>query len=144
MPADYVMQGMIADTGGHSHLFKHHHTVALITDWVLHPFAHLRSSPMAQMAAARGVDPAVARRHHCPLEIDRAEMDCDTCAYRRVILVEIDHGRPGHISGRSLLAGGVVRTPVGYIDLEVATGKIVHIRPVDKGTAWKDVPTPEI
>ncbi len=144
MPADYVMQGMIADTGGHSHLFKHHHTVALITDWVLHPFAHLRSSPMAQMAAARGVDPAVARRHHCPLEIDRADLACDTCPYRRVILVEIDSGRPVHISGKSLLAGGVVRTPVGYIDLEVATGKIVHIRPVEKTTTWKDVPTPEI
>jgi protein-S-isoprenylcysteine O-methyltransferase Ste14 len=144
MPADYVMQGMIADTGGHSHLFKHHHTVALITDWVLHPFAHLRSSPMAQMAAARGVDPAVARRHHCPLEIDRPDLECDTCPYRRVILVEIDHGAAGHLSGSSLLAGGLVRTPVGYIDLEVATGKIVHIRPVDKSTAWKDVPTPEI
>jgi protein-S-isoprenylcysteine O-methyltransferase Ste14 len=144
MPADYVMQGMIADTGGHSHLFKHHHTVALITDWVLHPFQHLRSSPMAAMAASRGVDPALARRHHCPLEIDRPEMDCDACTYRRVILVEIGHRQAGHVSGSSLLAGGVVRTPVGYIDLDVKTGKIVHIRPVDKSTAWKDVPTPEI
>jgi len=144
MPADYVMQGMLADTGRPSHLFKHHHTVALITDWVLHPFAHLRRSPMAAMAAARGVDPAVARRHHCPLAIDRPEMACDHCAYRRVILVEIDPGRPGHISGRSLLAGAAIRIPVGYIDLEVDTGKIVHIRPVEKSTAWKDVPTPEI
>lgn len=144
MPADYVMQGMIADTGGHSHLFKHHHTVALITDWVLYPFEHLRSSPMAHMAASRGVNPAVARRHHCPLEIDRADLDCDACSYRRVILVEIDHGQTGHISGRGLLAGGTVRTPVGYIDLDVKTGKIVHIRTVEKGTAWKDVPTPEI
>jgi protein-S-isoprenylcysteine O-methyltransferase Ste14 len=144
MPADYVMQGMIADTGGHFHLFKQHHTVALITDWVLHPFAHLRSSPMARMAAMHGVDPAVARRHHCPLEIDRPELACDSCPYRRVILVEIDHSQKGHVSGSSLLAAGMVRTPVGYIDLEVATGKIVHIRPVAKGTAWKDVPTPEI
>ncbi len=144
MPADYVMQGMIADTGGHSHLFKHHHTVALITDWVLHPFAHLRRSPMAQMAASRGVDPAVARRHHCPLQIDRPGMTCDNCSYRRVILVEIDRGQAGHSSGRSLLSGRAIRTPVGYIDLEVGTGKIVHIRPVEKSTAWKDVPTPEI
>lgn len=144
MPADYVMQGMIADTGGHSHLFKHHHTVALITDWVLNPFEHLRSSPMAHMAAARGVDPAVARRHHCPLEIDRAEINCDSCSYRRVILVEIDHRRKEHVSGSSLLAGGTVRTPVGYIDLDVKTGKIVHIKQVAKSHAWKDVPTPEI
>ena len=144
MPADYVMQGMIADTGGHFHLFKQHHTVALITDWVLHPFAHLRSSPMAHMAAMKGVDPAMARRHHCPLEIDRADLDCDTCSYRRVILVEIDHGRAGHISGSSLLAGGTVKTPVGFIDLDTQTGKIVNVKQVAKGTAWKDVPTPDI
>ncbi len=144
MPADYVMQGMIADTGGHSHLFKHHHTVALITDWVLHPFAHLRTSPMAQMAASRGIAPAVARRHHCPLEIDRADLKCEDCPYRRVILVEAERPQPGHLSGRSLLSGAVVRIPVGYIDLEVDTGKIVHSRPVDMGTAWKEVPTPEI
>jgi protein-S-isoprenylcysteine O-methyltransferase Ste14 len=144
MPADYVMQGMIADTGGHSHLFKQHHTVALITDWVLHPFEHLRRSPMAQMAASRGVDPVLARRHHCPLGIDRPDLNCAACPYRRVILVEIAHPQPGRLSGRGLLAGGVVRTPVGYLDLEVSTGKIVHIRPVDRGTAWKDVPTPDI
>ena len=51
MPADYIMQGMIADTGDRSHLFKHHHTVALITDWVCHPFAHLRRPPGGHMAA---------------------------------------------------------------------------------------------
>ena len=144
MPADYVMQGMIADTGGHFHLFKQHHTVALITDWVLHPFAHLRSSPMAHMAAMKGVDPAMARRHHCPVGLDLPDMSCDTCSYRRVILVEIDHGQAGHISGSSLLSSGTVRTPVGFIDLDTRTGKIVQIKQVVKGTAWKDVPTPDI
>jgi len=144
MPADYVMQGMIADTGGHSHLFKEHHTVGLITNWVLHPFAHLRSSPMAHMAAMMGVDPAVARRHHCPVGLDLPDMSCDTCFYRRVILVEIDHGQAGHISGSSLLSSGTVRTPVGFIDLDTQTGKIVQIKQVAKDTAWKDVPTPDI
>jgi protein-S-isoprenylcysteine O-methyltransferase Ste14 len=144
MPADYVMQGMIADTGGHFHLFKQHHTVALITDWVLHPFAHLRSSPMAHMAAMHGMDPAVARRHHCPLQIERADISCDTCSYRRVILVEIDHLPAGSNSGSSLLAIGTVKTPVGFIDLDTRTGKIVNVKQVARGTAWKDVPTPDI
>jgi hypothetical protein len=45
MRPDYIMQGMIADTGDRSHLFKHHHTVALIVDWVIHPFEHLRRPP---------------------------------------------------------------------------------------------------
>jgi protein-S-isoprenylcysteine O-methyltransferase Ste14 len=144
MPADYIMQGMIADTGDRAHLFKHHHTVALITDWVLHPFAHLRRPPAAHMAAMHGVDPAVARRHHCPAELNQAGMDCDTCTIRRVILVEVTpaSGKPG--SGESLLAGNVTRTPVGYIDLDAKDGRIIHVRPVAKSTAWKDVPTPEI
>ena len=37
MPVDYIMQGMIANTGGESHLYKQHHTVGLIIDWVLYP-----------------------------------------------------------------------------------------------------------
>ena len=44
MPVDYIMQGMIADTGTEFHLYKKHHTVAMINEWVLHPFQHLRAS----------------------------------------------------------------------------------------------------
>ncbi len=144
MPADYIMQGMIADTGDHSHLFKHHHTVALITDWVLHPFAHLRRPPAVHMAAMHGVDPAVARRHHCPAEINQEAMDCDTCTVRRVILVEVTTAKGKAASGKNLLAGGVTRTPVGFIDLDAKDGRIIHVRPVAKSHAWKNVPTPEI
>ena len=42
MPPDYIMQGMIADTGGDWKLYKQHHAVAMIADWVFHPFRHLR------------------------------------------------------------------------------------------------------
>ena len=144
MPADYIMQGMIADTGDRSHLFKHHHTVTLITDWVLHPFAHLRRPPAAHMAAMHGVDPAIARRHHCPAEVSQAAMDCDTCTVRRVILVEVTPAPGKSVSGKNLLAGGVTRTPVGFIDLDAKDGRIIHVRPVAKSHAWKQVPTPEI
>ncbi len=144
MTADYIMQGMIADTGDRAHLFKHHHTVALITDWVFHPFAHLRRPPAAHMAAMHGVAPAVARRHHCPVGLDQAGMDCDTCTIRRVILVEVTAASGQRLSGESLLAGGVTRTPVGFIDLDAKDGRIIHVRPVAKSHAWKDVPTPEI
>jgi protein-S-isoprenylcysteine O-methyltransferase Ste14 len=144
MPPDYIMQGMIADTGGHSHLYKQHHTVALITDWVLHPFAHLRRPPAAQMAAMHGVDPALARRHHCPLGIDQTNLQCNECPYRRVILVETDSPAGGRLAGSAALGVEVARTPVGFVDLNVQTGKIVKAARVATGTAWKDVPTPEI
>ncbi len=144
MPADYIMQGMIADTGDRSHLFKHHHTIALISDWVFHPFAHLRRPPAAHMAAMHGVDPKVARRHHCPVGLHEAAMDCDTCTIRRVILVEATPA-PGQAAyGEDLLAGNVTRIPVGFIDLDTQDGKIVNAKSVAKSTAWKDVPTPEI
>jgi protein-S-isoprenylcysteine O-methyltransferase Ste14 len=144
MPADYIMQGMIADTGAHFHLFKKHHTVALIVDWVLHPFDHLRRPPAAQMAAMNQADPKLARRHHCPVGIDRPDMDCATCTIRRVVLLEADQGRRQPGSGQSLLALNTTRTPVGFVDLDAHHGDLIKAQPVAKGTAWKDVPTPEI
>jgi hypothetical protein len=144
MPVDYVMQGMIADTGGEFHLFKKHHTLALITDWVLHPFDHLRRPPASHMAAMLGADPQTARRHHCPLRIDRADLDCETCTYRRVILVEVEPAQGKFTAGPDLLALKTTRIPVGFIDINGADGQIVTANPVHRGTAWKDVPTPEI
>jgi len=144
MPPDYIMQGMIADTGVSSHLYHHHHTFAMIADWVLHPFAHLRRPPSVQMAKMHGVDPAIARRHHCPLGINDENLDCNNCPYRRVILVEVDHSSGTHISGSKLLAFDSVRVPIESIDINAHTGEIVNITKVGKATAWKDVPTPAI
>ncbi len=144
MPADYIMQGMIADTGGHFHLFKKHKTVALIADWVLHPFEHLRRPPAAHMAAAHGVDLQAARRHHCPLQINLAGMDCDTCTYRRIIWVEADSSPAAPLAGIQTLSLNTRRTPVGYTDVNLKTGEIINRVTVGKATAWKDVPTPEI
>ncbi|RMG67169.1 MAG: isoprenylcysteine carboxylmethyltransferase family protein, partial [Nitrospirae bacterium] len=42
MPVQYIMQGLIADTGTEWRLYKHHHTISMITDWIIHPFRHLR------------------------------------------------------------------------------------------------------
>jgi hypothetical protein len=39
MPVDYILQGMIADAGGKSHLFKQRQTIVMISDWVLYPFS---------------------------------------------------------------------------------------------------------
>jgi len=143
MPADYIMQGMIADTGGDTHLFKQHHTAALITDWVLHPFEHLRRPASAAMAKMHNVDPRTARRHHCPLGIDDPTLDCGRCPYRRVILVEIDHAG-GHASGEALFALASTRVPVAAIDIDTRTGEVVDVIKVGKATAWGDVPTPTI
>jgi protein-S-isoprenylcysteine O-methyltransferase Ste14 len=144
MPPDYVMQGMIADTGSRFHLFKQHHTVVMITDWVLHPFEHLRRPPSAHMAKMHNVDPGIARRHHCPLGIGDANLECATCPYRRVIIVEIKDDQQGHVSGKDVLGLNMNRTPVGFVDINTQTGEIISAQAVKKSTAWKDVPTPAI
>ncbi len=142
MPVDYIMQGMIANTGAEHHLYKQHHTVGLIIDWVLHPFEHLRRSPSAQMAKMRNVDAAMARRHHCPLGINNQNMDCKNCEYRRVVFVEVDNPSNKHISGKELFAFNTKRIPVGFIDIDTKTGEIINKKRVDSKTAWSDVPTP--
>jgi protein-S-isoprenylcysteine O-methyltransferase Ste14 len=144
MPGDYVMQGMIANTGDDFHLFKQHNTVMMITEWVLHPFQHLRSSPSLHMAKMHGVDPSIARRHHCPLGINDPSLDCNTCPYRRVIIDEVNNGEGEHLTGKGLLSFDTVRVPVAFIDINTKTGKIVNIKRVEKATAWADVPTPAI
>ncbi len=143
MPADYIMQGMIADTGGQFHLFKQHNTLAMISEWVLHPFEHLRASPALHMAKMHNVDPSIARRHHCPLEIDDPALDCGSCPYRRVIIDQVDTGGK-HPAGSRLLAFSATRTPRYAVDLNVDSGEIVNIMPVEKATAWANVPTPSI
>lgn len=144
MPADYIMQGMIANTGIEFHLFKKHHTLAMISDWVLHPFGHLRRSPSEHMAKMHNVDPAIARRHHCPIGIDEENLDCKHCPYRRVIFVQADKNYGKHFSGKEFLSFNIVRTPVGFIDINVQTGEIVNMKEVEKTSAWQDVPTPAI
>ena len=144
MPADYIMQGMIANTGGEFHLFKQHNTFAMITEWVLHPFEHLRSSPSFHMARVHHVDPSIARRHHCPINIDEPDLDCNTCPYRRVIIDEVQNENGKHLSKSALFSFGTIRTPLYSVDLNARTGAVVNIVAVEKATAWANVPTPSI
>jgi len=144
MPADYVMQGMIANTGSDFHLFKQHHTIAMITEWVFHPFRHLRASPSLHMAKMHHVDPAFARRHHCPIGINDPSLQCSDCPYRRVILVQVAHASASRFAGKDLFAFNTSRTPICYIDINAITGQIVNVKHVDKATAWQNVPTPAI
>ncbi len=144
MPPDYVMQGMIANTGGAFHLHQQHHTFALIADWIFNPFEHLRRSPAAQMAAMHHADPAVARRHHCPLGLTNLNFQCESCPVRRVVVVEIDHKGNGHLSKTGLFSFNTTRVPVGFIDINTQTGELVNVERVGAATAWFDVPTPAI
>jgi len=151
MKPDYVMQGMIANTGEHWQLYKQHHTLQMIADWVIHPFGHLRncsvhasqSTPKNMPAGGCPLHAAMmARRENCPLKINDPELQCDTCPYRRVIVVKVETGESGNTSKRQLLSASAARTPVSYLDIDTRTGKVIHAAAVENKTAWKDVPTP--
>lgn len=144
MPADYIMQGMVANTGSEHKLYKSHHTISLITDWIFHPFEHLRRPPSLDMAKMHNVDPVMARRLHCPIGINNPKMKCDDCSYRRVILVEINHNPNEPIAAEKVLSFNTIRIPVGFIDIDTKTGEIISARKVDTKTAWENVPTPAI
>ena len=66
IPVDYTMQGMIADAGQEWKLFARHSTVRMITDYVLHPVAHLAEGHSHSGAIGHGVamheSPALKRR----------------------------------------------------------------------------------
>jgi hypothetical protein len=96
------------------------------------------------MARMHNVDPAIARRHHCPLGINQADLRCDRCPYRRVILVEVERPDGARASGSELLSFASTRVPVEAIDIDTRTGEIVKVTEVGRTTAWKDVPTPGI
>ena len=56
------------------------------------------------MTKLHNVDPAAARRHHCPLGIDDPALYCGNCPCRRVIFVEVDRPEKTHVLGKALFA----------------------------------------
>jgi hypothetical protein len=143
MPVDYVMQGMLANTGERWQLYKRHHTLQMISDWVFHPFRHLRQPPIHldhQMPSGHTM--AMARRHHCPLGINDPHLECSECPYRRVVVVQEERKQGKALSNRYLFALNTERTAVGYLDIDVLSGRIIDTFRVYGKTAWEDVPTP--
>ncbi len=120
LPPDYIMQGLIADTGGEWRLYKQHHTVQMITDWIFHPFGHLIGGGHA-MHSASG-----------PAMVSGEE--------RRVVFVAIS-GVPDQ-QPLDAFAIGAERSPQFMLDVDVHTLTIRDVKDLPRDTAWADVPTP--
>ncbi|MFI5340598.1 MAG: methyltransferase family protein [Candidatus Methylomirabilales bacterium] len=120
LPPNYIMQGLVADTGGEWRLYKQHHTVQMITDWILHPFGHLTGGGHAMHPAS---GPAIASGQE-----------------RRLVFVAIS-GAPGQ-EPLEVFAIGAERSPQFMLDVDVHTLTIREVKDLPKDTAWADVPTP--
>jgi protein-S-isoprenylcysteine O-methyltransferase Ste14 len=126
IPPQYVMQGMIADTGPQWRLYEHHQTLAMISDWIFHPFRHLQGGHMMM--------------HH-----DMAGMSAPNAApggvVRRLIFLRIDAAGPANMP-TALFGVNTTREPQFFADVDIHNLVLLDIHQLGPGTGWGRVPTP--
>jgi hypothetical protein len=122
MPVNYVMQGLIGDTGGDWQLYKQHHTISMITDFILHPSGHMSG------------------HHSMHEDANHPEHVMDTTTVRRLIFVSVS----GATAGEKFdpFAVNAIRTPQFMIDVDVHTLQVVGAKSLRVETAWGTLPTP--
>jgi hypothetical protein len=126
VPQQYVMQGMIADTGPQWRLYEHHGTMSMIADWIFHPFRHLQGGHMMM--------------HHDMAGASTAGM-AQGGVLRRLIFLRVDSDSSA-ASPASLFAINATRTPLFYIDVDIHNLVLLDIKDLGPGTGWGRVPTP--
>ena len=123
IPQHYIMQGMIADTGGDWKLFNQHHSMAMITDWIFNPFGHLREGHHTM---------------HSGMQHESGSMP--NGIVRRLIFLSIEDT---DVKGPSdLFSINALRVPQFMVDMEVHTLHLLEIKDLPHGSGWGTVPTP--
>ncbi len=123
MPREYVMQGMIADTGPDWRLYEHHQTLAMIADWIFHPFSHLEGGHT--MHHPGGVPAPSAT----------------SGGVRRLIFLHVQTPQRA-ATPASLFAINATRTPQFLADVDVHGLSVLEVKDLGPGTGWGKVPTP--
>jgi protein-S-isoprenylcysteine O-methyltransferase Ste14 len=123
LPTNYVMQGLIADTGGDWQLYKRHHSIGRFTDWVFHPFSHLGGA------------------HHSVFDqADHSGHSMAAGAGRRLIFLKVSNVVVAEPT--DVFAVNAVRTSDFMVDLDVHSLNILDLKTLPVETAWGRVPTP--
>jgi hypothetical protein len=120
------MQGMIADIGPQWRLYEHHQTLAMITDWIFHPFRHLQGGHMMM--------------HH-DVATSAAESGAPGAVIRRLIFLHVDTPQ-GQSAPTLLFAINNTRVPQFFVDVDIHNLVLLEIHPLGPGTGWGRVPTP--
>lgn len=126
MPQDYIMQGMIADTGGTWKLYKQHHTLSMIGDWIFHPFRHLECGHAASMGKGAG-----AMEGH-PIMAG---------VVKRMIFLRVETAK-AQPTPSDLLEINAHRTPLFFADVDIHNLTVKEIQDLPSETGWGRVPTP--
>jgi protein-S-isoprenylcysteine O-methyltransferase Ste14 len=125
LPTNYIMQGLMGDTGGDWQLYKQHHSMSMITDFVIHPFGHL------------------AGGHHAGAGSHSAHMvntGMSDSMVRRLIFMKVT-AAPGS-KPSDVFAMNAIRTPDFMVDVNVHELRIINAKSLPAETAWGKVPTP--
>ena len=127
IPQSYIMQGMIADTGGDWKLYKQHHSIAMISDWIFHPFRHLREGHHAM------------HQEGMQMEHEGAPGVSGDVTRRLIFLSieDVDVKKPA-----DLFSINALRVPQFMVDVEVHSMQIMEVRELPHGSGWGTVPTP--
>jgi protein-S-isoprenylcysteine O-methyltransferase Ste14 len=123
LPTNYVMQGLIADTGGDWRLYRHHHSISRFSDWVFHPFGHLGGTQHSVFEPA----------HH-------SEHTMAAGAVRRLIFLKVSNVVVTEPS--DVFAVNAIRTPDFMVDVDVHSLNVLDSKTLPVETAWGRVPTP--
>jgi len=123
LPQSYIMQGLIADTGGEWKLYKQHHTFSMITDWIFHPFRHLEEGHHAMHNSA----------HH-------SANDMGDRVVKRLIFLKIDNAKGE--KPYNAFSINAVRIPSFIADIDIHNLNILELRDLSEETGWGKVPTP--
>ena len=126
IPIDYVMQGMIADTGGEWKLFEQHKTIGMITEYIFHPFAHLTEG----------------HAHHSGMQAHNPSMHDSPAMKRRIVFIAVSAGSKELESPFDDFDINVTRKPLFFVDVHLHTGEILQVRNTPAGSGWGTVPTP--
>ena len=126
IPVDYVMQGMIANTGDEWKLFEKHKTIGMIAEYMLHPFSHLTEGHAQHMAGMK----------HGP------EMYNSPVMKRRIIFIEVSAANGALDSPSDDFSINSRRTPLFFVDAHLHTNEILRVQDTPAESGWGTVPTP--
>jgi protein-S-isoprenylcysteine O-methyltransferase Ste14 len=125
IPQNYIMQGMIADTGGDWKLFNQHHSIAMIMDWIFNPFGHLREGHHLH----EGMH---AQHQQTPGQ--------EGGVVRRLIFLAVEDGEVN--SPSDMFAINALRVPQFMVDIDVHNMQLLDVKALPHGSGWGTVPTP--
>jgi hypothetical protein len=124
IPTDYIMQGLIADTGTEWRLYRRHFTITRFLHWIFHPFSHLAGGAGHLHDHAQGT-----------LEMQ------DNTMVRRLIFLGVSDTAIS--SACDFFSINTKRTPLFMADVDIHSVKLVQIKDLSQETGWGKLPTPD-